>query len=44
MLKVFLDDVKKLPVDFCLSEDSKSHVMQTANVMIKFEKFLLDQN
>jgi len=44
MLKVFLDDVKKLPVDFCLSMGFKSHVKQAANVMIKFEKFLLDQN
>lgn len=44
MLKVFLDDLRMPPLDFCLSVGSKSHVKQTANVMIKFEKVLLDQN
>ena len=43
MSKVFFEDLELPEPDFYLGVGSGSHAEQTANVMIKFEKILLDE-
>jgi UDP-N-acetylglucosamine 2-epimerase (non-hydrolysing) len=43
MSKIFFEDLELPRPDFYLGVGSGSHAEQTANIMIKFEKILLDE-
>ena len=43
MSKLFFDDLELPPPDIYLGVDSASHAIQTAKIMIEFEKLLVKQ-